>query len=187
MKKLIPILVLILAISSCCKTKECRCDLEDAYMNIEAQHWVEPLTSQEEIFQAISGEELILKRDYMQYIYCLGKDDCCTDYPYLVTDFGSDLIEVDLLHVTALKDDVEFSTTNGGRLGFLNVVTNELVVSADFNFILFDTIWAGYSYPAFQIENTELREGVDFTKMVYVKQVGIISFTDLDAVKWVKK
>jgi hypothetical protein len=156
-------------------------------MNIEAQHWVEPLTSQVEVFETNSGNELTLNRDYMQYIYCLGEDDCCTDYPYLVTDFGSDSLEVKLLHVTALKDDVEFSTPNGGRLGFLNVATDELVISADFNFILFDTVWAGYSYPAFRIENTELREGVDFTTLVYVRQVGIISYTDLASKDWYKK
>ncbi len=161
--------------------------MEEAYMNIEAQHWVEPLESQEEIYHTISGSERHLKRDYMQYFYCLGEGDCCTDYPYLMTDFGSDSLEVKLLKVTALKEDVEFSTPDGGRLGFLNVVTDELVTSSDMIFTRFDTIWAGYSYPAYRIENTNLREGVGFTNLVYVRQVGIVSYTDLYAVNWIKK
>ena len=178
---------LLLFISSCCKTKECKCDLEDSFLNIEAQHWIEPLAYRDVIFVDSGKIELLYQRNYKQYIYCLGEGECCTDFPFLTVDYVEHKSELEMLHVNALKNDVTFTSPDGGGLGFLNVNTNVWTTQSDVEMISFDTIYLGSQKEAVRIKNLEKRDGIAFKELVYVKQIGMVEYTDLSSVQWIKK
>jgi len=188
MRKFIGIILVIgLTFSSCCKTKECRCDLEEAYVNPEAQKWVEPLTSQRVGLRTIAGKQDELVSDYFQYFYCIGEGDCCTDFPYLTLDFTTDSLGLKLFHVTALKDDVTFSSPDGGQIGILTVTTNTLKSSGDINMTTFSGNYAGNYVEGVHIENTNLRSGIAFITLDYIQTVGVISYMGLDSTEWRRK
>jgi hypothetical protein len=117
----------------------------------------------------------------------LGEGECCTDFPFLTVDYVANKSELEMLHVNALKNDVTFTSQDGGGLGFLNVNTNVWTTQSDVEMISFDTIYLGSQKEAVRIINLKNRDGIAFKELVYVKQSGMIEYTDLSSVQWIKK
>jgi len=181
------ILSALLVFSGCCKTKECKCDLEEPFLNIEAQKWVEPLAFRERVFIDSANQEMLYDRNFKQYIFCVGEGECCTDFPYITVDYKDFNSELELLHVNALKNDVTFTSPDGGQLGFLNAPTGIWSVQNDIEIIEFDTNYANLNRAAIRIKNLKNRQGIAFIELTYVKQFGVISYMDLNAKKWILK
>lgn len=181
------ILSVLLVLSGCCKTKECKCDLEEPFLNIEAQKWVEPLAFRARVFVDSTNQEMSYDRNFKQYIYCVGEGECCTDFPYLTVDYKDFNSELELLHINAIKNDVTFTSPDGGQLGFLNAATDVWSVQNDIEITEFDTNYSGQNREAIRIKSLKNRQGIEFQELVYVKQFGMVSYIDLSAKKWVIK
>lgn len=193
MKNLLTAALIMITFSSCClvSSRECFCSPPKSFIDPNAIEWHEPKENESLLFVNQSNDSLIVEKDFYQGAGCVGGDECCADFPNYNSTWRHTFGSIELLNLYSLMNSVTFRSKSDGYptdvfIYEINPSSYTTNASDDYEVVVSDTVLNNIEQKKLLI----LRKGsgtATFNRLVFVKSIGIIEFTDTQNDIWKRR
>ena len=198
MKSLCLVIVVSGFLTSCCvfSSQDCGCKPSKPFLAESTKEWIIPFVSENQLFttKSSSSDEQRVNRVYQEGTECIGGDECCTNYPtHTTTFFFGAFQDKTLLYTKAIQNEVDFSSEQDGFpsdtfIASFDVTTGKFSKSAAVNLFETDTVINGSKHLKVIFQKIDpTKNKILFTRLEFVKGVGVTGYTDASGQVWKKE